>query len=81
MFSTHYLLSDKRKYTKNPYTRKKRKAWNELTTPFPNKRKRKLAKGSYYYQGKWINEHEYGKGQYYNEYYDDDLDLDDDNFE
>ena len=29
----------------------------------------------YYNQGKWINEHEYGKGWYYNEYYDDDLDL------
>ena len=38
----------------------------------------KLAKsdqGSYYNQGKWINEHEYGKGWYYNEYYNDDLDL------
>ena len=28
-----------------------------------------------YNQGKWINEHEYGKGWYYNEYYNDDLDL------
>ena len=25
--------------------------------------------------GKWINEHEYGKGRYYNKYYDVDLDL------
>ena len=76
-------MSDKRKYTKNPYGGKK-KAWNKLTTPFPNKWKRKLTKGdkgSYYYQGKWINEYEYGKGRYYNEYYDDDLDLDDDDFE
>ena len=38
----------------------------------------KLAKsdqGSNYNQGKWINEHECGKGWYYNEYYNDDLDL------
>ena len=61
-----------------------RKAQNKLTTPFPNKWTRKLAesdKGSYHYQGKWINEHEYGKGRYYNEYYDNDLDLNDDDFE
>ena len=32
-------------------------------------------KGSYYNQGKGINEHDYQKGQYYNEYYDNDLDL------
>ena len=77
-------MSDKRKYIKNPYAGKKRKAWNKLTTPFPNKWKRKLTKGdkgSYYYQGKWINEYEYGKGRYYNEYYDDDFDLDCDDFE
>ena len=35
----------------------------------------KLNKGSYYNLRKWINEHEYGKGRYNNEYYDDDLDL------
>ena len=29
----------------------------------------------YYNQGKWISEHKYGKGWYYNEYYNDDLDL------
>ena len=29
----------------------------------------------YYNQGKWINKHEYGKWCYYNEYYDDELDL------
>ena len=66
-------MSDKRKYIKNPYAGKKRKAWNKLTKPFPNKWQRKLAKsgkGSYYNQGKWINEHGYGKGRYYNKYYD-----------
>ena len=38
---------------------------------FPNKQKRRLAKtnkGLYYNQGKWINEHEYGKEWYYNKY-------------
>ena len=77
-------MSDKRKYIKNPNAGKKRKAWHKLTTPFPNWRKRKLAisdKGLYHYQGKWINEHEYEKGRYYNEYYEDDLDLSDDDFE
>ena len=76
-------MSDKRKCIKNPYAGKKRKAWNKLT-PFPNKWKRKFAKsdkGSYYHQGKWINVHEYRKGQYYNEYYDDILELDGDDFE
>ena len=71
-------MSDKRKYIKNPYAGKKRKAWNKLTKPFPNKWQRKLAKsgkGSYYNQGKWINEHGYGKGWYYNKYYDDDLNF------
>ena len=29
----------------------------------------------YYNKGKWINEHEYEKERYYNEYYDDGLDL------
>ena len=29
----------------------------------------------YYNQGKWVSENEYWKGQYYNEYYDDDIDL------
>ena len=28
-----------------------------------------------YNRGEWINKHEYGKGWYYNEFYDDDLDL------
>ena len=45
---------------------------------FPNKQKRRLAKtnkGLYYNQGKWINEHEYGKEWYYNKYQDHDLDL------
>ena len=35
----------------------------------------RLTKGSYYNQGKWVNEPEYGEGLYYSEYYDDDLDL------
>ena len=35
----------------------------------------KSDKGLYYNQGKWINEHEYGKVRYYSEYYNDDLDL------
>ena len=77
-------MSDKTKYIKNSYAGKKRKAWNKLTTPFPNKWKRKLVKsdkGSYYYQGIWINKREYGKGRYYNEYYDNDLELDDNDFE
>ena len=77
-------MSDKRKYIKNPYAGKKRKAWDKLTTSFQNKCKRNLAKsdkGSYCYQGKLINRHKYKKGQYYNEYYDDDLDLDDNDFE
>ena len=71
-------MSYERKYTKSPYAEKKRKAWNKPTKPFLNKWKRELAKsdkGSYYHQGKWINKHEYGKGRYYSEYYDDDLDL------
>ena len=73
-----FAMNDKRKCIENPYAGKKRKAWNKRTKPFPSKWKRKLAKsdkGSYYNQGKWINEHEYGKGRYYNEYCDDDLDL------
>ena len=57
---------------------KRRQTWNKPRKQFPNKWKRKLAKsdeGSYYNQGKCINKHEYGKGRYYNEYYDYDLDL------
>ena len=75
---TLFALSGKRKYIKNPYAGKKRKAANTPTKSFSKKWKRRLAKsdkGSYYNQGKWINEHEYGKGRYCNEYYDDDLDL------
>ena len=75
---TLFAMSDKRKYIKNPYAGKKRKAWNKPTKPFPNKWNRKFNKtnkGSYYNQGKWINEHEYKKGRYYIKYYDDDLDL------
>ena len=75
---TLFAMSDKRKYIKNPYTGKKRKAWNKPVKLFPNKWKRKLAKsdkGLCYNQGKWINEHEYGKRPYYNEYYNDGLDL------
>ena len=78
---TLFSMSDKRKHIKNLYVGKKTKACNKVATPFPNKWKKKLAKsdkGSYYYRGKWINEHEYGKGPYYNEYCDNDLDLDDD---
>ena len=69
-------MRDKRKYIKNTYTGKKRKAWNKLTKPFRNNIA-KFDKGSYLYynQGKWINKHEYGKGRYYNEYYDNDPDL------
>ena len=66
---TLFAMGDKRKYIKNPS--QERKAWNKPAKPFPNKWKRKLAKSnkdSYYNQGKWINEHEYGKGRYYNEY-------------
>ena len=37
-------MSDKRKYIKNPYAGKKRKAWNKPTKLFPNKWYRKLAK-------------------------------------
>ena len=68
----------KKNNIKNLYAGKKRKAWNKPTKPFPNKWKSKLAKSNkdlYYNEEKWINEHEYGKGRYYNEYYDDDLDF------
>ena len=44
-------MSDKRKYIKNPYAGKKRKAWNKPKKSFPNKWQRMLAKsnkGSYY---------------------------------
>ena len=54
-----FAMSDKRKYIKNPYEEKKRKAWNKPTKPFPNKWKKKLAKsdkGLYYNHGKWISE-------------------------
>ena len=69
-------MRDKRKYIKNTFTGKKSKAWNKLTKPFPNNIA-KFGKGSYLYynQGKWINKHEYGKGRYYNEYYNNDPDL------
>ena len=69
-------VRDKRKYIKNTYTGKKRKAWNKLRKPFSSNIA-KFGKGSYLYynQGKWINKHEYGKGRYYNEYYDNDPDL------
>ena len=75
---TLFGINDKIKYIKNPYTGKKIKACNRPTKLFPNKWKRKLAqsgKDLYYNQGKWINGHKYRKGQYYHEYYDDDLDL------
>ena len=75
---TLFGINDKIKYIKNPYTGKKIKAWNRPTKLFPNKWKRKLAqsdKDLYYNQGKWINGHKYRKGQYYNECYDDDLNL------
>ena len=74
---TLFAMKDKRKYIKNRYTGRRRKASNKPTKPFPNKW-RKLAKsnkGFYYNQGKWINEHKYGKRRYYNEYYYDDFDL------
>ena len=64
-------MGNKRKYIKNLYKGKKKKAWNKPTKPFPTRWKRKLAKsdkGLYYNQGKWINEHEYGNERYYNEY-------------
>ena len=35
----------------------------------------KSNKGLYYNQGKWINDHEYGKGRYCNEQCGDDLHL------
>ena len=76
--SAHIICYEWKKYIKSSYAGKRRKTWNKPTKQFPNKWKRKLAKsdeGSYYNQGKCINEHEYGKGRYYNEYYDDDLDL------
>ena len=31
---TIFVMSDKRKYLKNPYAQKKRKAWNKPTKPF-----------------------------------------------
>ena len=74
---TLFAMSDKRKYIKNPYAGKK-KALNKPTKQFPVKWKMKLAKsdqGSYYSQGRWLNEHEYGKGWYCNECYNDHLDL------
>ena len=77
MFSKDYLLWGIKENYKKSLRRKEEKAWNKPTQPFPSKWKRKLAKsdkGSNYNQGKWINEHEYGKVSYYNEYYDDDLD-------
>ena len=37
MFNTLFAVSDKGKYIKNPYTGKKREAWNKLTKPFPNR--------------------------------------------
>ena len=75
---TLLAMSDKSKNIKNPYTGEKRKSWNKPTKSFPNKWKMKFAKsdeGSYSNQGKCVNEHEYGKGWYYNDYYDGELDL------
>ena len=75
---TQFPLSDRRKYIKKTCAGKKTKAWNKQTKAFPNKWKGKLAKSdkaSNYNQEKWIYELEYGKGRYYNEFYDDDLDL------
>ena len=54
---TLFAMSDKRKYIKNTYAGKKRKAWNKEV-------EEESDKGSYYNQGKWIIEHEYGKGWY-----------------
>ena len=69
-------MSDKRTYIKHPYAGKNRKGWNKPTKPFPSNRKRKVAKSEKsLYQGKWIKENEYGKVWYYNEYYNDDIDL------
>ena len=70
-FNTLFPMNDKRKFIKNPYAGKKTKAWNKPTKQFPVKWKMKHAKsdqGSYYNQGRWLSEHEYGKGWYYNEY-------------
>ena len=66
------------KIYKNPYAGKKREAWDKLTKSFPDKLKKKLPKSdksAYYNQRRWVNEYEYGKGQYYNEYYNDGFDL------
>ena len=75
---TLFGISNKVKYIKKSLNRKERKVQNRPTKPFPNKWQRKLpysVKDLYYNQRKWINGHKYRKGQYYNEYYHDDLDL------
>ena len=54
-----------RKYIKNPYAGKKRKAWNKPKKLFPNRWKKKLVisdKHLYYNQKKWINEYDQEKG-------------------
>ena len=53
-----FAMSDKRKYIKSPYARKKRKAWNKLAKLFRNRWNRRQGNCN---QGKWINEYEYGK--------------------
>ena len=73
MFSRHYLLRVMKETYKKSLLRKEKKSLEKPTKPFPNKWKKKLAKSKK--SKKWINEHEYEKGRYYNEYYDDDLDL------
>ena len=73
-----FATCDKKKYIKKLLRRKEKKTWNKPKKSFSNKWKRKLAKSdkvSYYNQGKQVNEHDYGKEQYYNKYYNDDLDL------
>ena len=72
MFTTHTICYQRLKKIckKNPHAGKERKAWNKPTKLLPSKWKWKLAKsgkGSYYNQGNWINENEYGKERYYDE--------------
>ena len=76
---TLFAINDKIKYIKNPYTgKKKEKLGIEQQNCFQTNGRGSLlnlTKDLYYKQGKWINGHKYRKGQYYNEYYHDDLNL------
>ena len=64
-------MSNERKYKK----KKSLEKTNKILLKKVEEEACKIWQASYYNQGKWINENEYGRGRYNNKCYDDYLDL------